>query len=1169
MVGIGKVGREVDAQFFAFCTKLNSVGVKNSEDKVAIQRALIEYPELKTEYESLQNKVSQLQGYVPQPDSVEEAAFKTLFKNELKGLYKILDRAKEENDYESVLDLVASYVAHDKVYLLDTVLHSIPDEWLTKILEDKDWGDCTILQYSAHSNQKGVCEVLLQVAEVKGKAMDVLFSSVTKKELDIYNDTLVNVPYDAMRYAVEAGNQDVAALFFQFAEKHGKAKELLLSKYSISGSLIDLALKSENRTRLSKLFIQEALKLNFSISLFLNSKWLNNISQIYDPEFSMFLLEKAKSEGRAHELSRPDINYDPIRSAIDNEDEEFCKAFLQAVKDEGRLEDVLGQKKYSYELRTWENILQKATHSDNENIFKLFFAAAGKKKLELMKSDNVDYMHQSYFYFLQNPLTIKEALSEMQSKNIPNWQKTMIHQALTKLNNKPEQNQIAEAYDLYFILLSLSKIESTTPELDTALKNMVMETRKMIPFEKRLIAVTELIAFIEREKGSLKRYETLYKTLKAECKSPKDHKKLEALSSYFPILLNSYKDSDALDIARSFLANSSADSLESGQFRGMLAHTLQLTKDLYLKNQKDFLTLIANYTYSAKPLSSLIVLLRSILVLDAKEDLEQMVKEWPHYLAQAEEMVRQAEEQLTFCENEFAEYKKDHKEEYELYLNRSKEFGKIKKDIQKIEGKIKDLETNYKQEDREKKLKEQKLQLESLKNTLETSIRSFKKPKPINDINEAKTKLQEAKDLLKQVYAPDAMEMLCDLLEKKGEGIIDVNMLNTVREYFADLRSPSSPIIYLCNLLGITENENRNHAIADFNDVVQNLKNFQDYRYGIKNNPLLKKINSLVPGLLEKWRFLTSNQEHLKSLNERQFPLIEGKTNGPKEILLYALNDLPSEKKAWVEKYLKAEEEQKNEVLSELKEAIKSEDKEKDKNLLIAQQNLISLMMPLQGEDEIQSARVKIISLPGLLELPNDHVFVESLNELQKMIDPKEEKEISHLKLTLSDTPMDLIMVGTDVPGSCQKIDGNPNFNRGLISYMSNGGIIPFGHKDDNDQWVSRSLLRLSVIEDEKGIERPALLFERIYPAASGKKISDELRGGAALIAKTLGIDAITVFGNNEEFEKVKGEVFIDKGKAHSEYVDSAVKSEVKEGDKWPCRIAPCVYLYKHKAGAA
>ena len=116
-----------------------------------------------------------------------------------------------------------------------------------------------------------------------------------------------------------------------------------------------------------------------------------------------------------------------------------------------------------------------------------------------------------------------------------------------------------------------------------------------------------------------------------------------------------------------------------------------------------------------------------------------------------------------------------------------------------------------------------------------------------------------------------------------------------------------------------------------------------------------------------------------------------------------------------------------------------------------------------------------------------------------------------------TENPIDLLLSGSEVIGSCQKIDGDPNLNKGLLGYLLDGKNRLIVVKDDSEgKILGRALLKL--LWDG---EKPVLFLERIYlNQKTSSFYSQAIIEMALRKAKSLGLDLVTLNTGSIEYEK-------------------------------------------------
>lgn len=116
-------------------------------------------------------------------------------------------------------------------------------------------------------------------------------------------------------------------------------------------------------------------------------------------------------------------------------------------------------------------------------------------------------------------------------------------------------------------------------------------------------------------------------------------------------------------------------------------------------------------------------------------------------------------------------------------------------------------------------------------------------------------------------------------------------------------------------------------------------------------------------------------------------------------------------------------------------------------------------------------------------------------------------KENPDWRMLFTDDYQQILRMGTDVPGSCQRIDGKPEKSRGLVGTLLDGRSKLCLIQDGSGQIVGRLVLRLMWNEVEN---KACLLTEPIYPDTLSTQLREKLTGFALRQARELGLDLIT-----------------------------------------------------------
>jgi hypothetical protein len=127
---------------------------------------------------------------------------------------------------------------------------------------------------------------------------------------------------------------------------------------------------------------------------------------------------------------------------------------------------------------------------------------------------------------------------------------------------------------------------------------------------------------------------------------------------------------------------------------------------------------------------------------------------------------------------------------------------------------------------------------------------------------------------------------------------------------------------------------------------------------------------------------------------------------------------------------------------------------------------------------ETQSTEIQLNLLGQMnqLNLPLGE-FKNDLEGQIQFMQPKVQSE-GKVKAIETDDPYHLLLCGTEVSGSCQRIGGNPHINRGLLGYLLHGQTRLIAIVNEENRILSRALLRVLWDQEEK---KPVLFLERIY----------------------------------------------------------------------------------------
>jgi hypothetical protein len=117
-----------------------------------------------------------------------------------------------------------------------------------------------------------------------------------------------------------------------------------------------------------------------------------------------------------------------------------------------------------------------------------------------------------------------------------------------------------------------------------------------------------------------------------------------------------------------------------------------------------------------------------------------------------------------------------------------------------------------------------------------------------------------------------------------------------------------------------------------------------------------------------------------------------------------------------------------------------------------------------------------------------------------------------------STDPIDLLLAGSEVGGSCQAVEGDPNLNKGLLGYLLDGKIRMLTIKaadGPNEKIIGRAMLKL--LWDGS---KPVLFLEQPYINRREAIYREKLIEMAQLKAQSLGVDLV-IAGEKTTYKKL------------------------------------------------
>lgn len=355
-------------------------------------------------------------------------------------------------------------------------------------------------------------------------------------------------------------------------------------------------------------------------------------------------------------------------------------------------------------------------------------------------------------------------------------------------------------------------------------------------------------------------------------------------------------------------------------------------------------------------------------------------------------------------------------------------------------------------------------------------------------------------------------------LSEKQLGKIDFNI--AMSETFLSKRSSDLLYVYAGSLKKHSEKKRALTTLALFISLVLK-KEFKAERY--EKSDHLKKIFDQNSGLKDKWMkgaeetFTIGNKEEK---SEKSIDFLE--------FFRFRIQHkhLDLTKYPYIDGFINKNEKAKLDLAKTLNEKI-SLSKEVENSELSRLQFELNIINLIRGVERVKQEKLIKESLDLLSKLDEVAELNNDLRGLLPSFKPQEKQSIYTLKD--SDDYWEIFLSG-QVQGSCQRADGNPKLNCGLLGYLLDGKNRLLEIIDGDNKIVGRRLFRLVLRSDGK----PVLMMEKIYPDTLSNELEKALNNFAQKRAKDLGLDLY------EDSKEGDTELQSISGKSPWEYVDSA-----------------------------
>lgn len=331
-------------------------------------------------------------------------------------------------------------------------------------------------------------------------------------------------------------------------------------------------------------------------------------------------------------------------------------------------------------------------------------------------------------------------------------------------------------------------------------------------------------------------------------------------------------------------------------------------------------------------------------------------------------------------------------------------------------------------------------------------------------------------------------------------------------EIFLSSRQPNAIITYATKLKSL----NDPNVMASLGKYIESVLNgkFPAIRYETENNPHLAEVEKERPGFIEKW---STNVKRVLHADEAS---VKTNLSGTKDWLIMKLvhdshldvAKLPNVKADVEATGEPATKEKLQTEIEELSKTAASSWKTEEEFYQQLDLELLRLCL-LQPEDlkgQMQALQVirQLLVEGGKLQNKQIPVFQTDIEgrikEIKVSLNHNEQKKYI---IVNTDDPIDLLNCGTESPGSCQRVDGSPNLNKGLLGYLMDGKIRLLAVKDENTGVIAARTIMKVLWDPEKN--KPVILLERVY---GNRSHVNALVGLAKRTARSLGVNIPVVF---------------------------------------------------------
>ena len=311
-------------------------------------------------------------------------------------------------------------------------------------------------------------------------------------------------------------------------------------------------------------------------------------------------------------------------------------------------------------------------------------------------------------------------------------------------------------------------------------------------------------------------------------------------------------------------------------------------------------------------------------------------------------------------------------------------------------------------------------------------------------------------------------------------------------EVFEKLRGEGNIFIYAAKIHGLGDEE-KTQVLGTLATYLQEVVDgtFYDRRYDL--SPQLQKMKELYCSEHgeESWKALMDRWRRGTRVEEIQGAGLRDQAIDVRSFFQTKMNDghFPKEKMPLLCSVLSGQQ-----VSAEVKRIIENK-REGNREALF---DAVCANLVLQGRPTPQLIQDALDLAPADWELHND---LQGLLQQFKA----SSGDFSGYTVENTDNHWDLFLCGTEVVGSCQRVDGDPQLNKNLLGYVVDGKVRMIAVKERSGKIAARSIIKLLWDAEQR---KPVLFMERVY--SNNTKLNGAVEQMAKKEAERLGIDLVT-----------------------------------------------------------